>query len=691
MIPGKLLQRQLRQQWGADTPEALAACLQALADLARHADVPAPAQRALQGLPKLLAQVDGVYQQMERDLVLSQRSLALSSGELNEVNQRLRDESAHMQRATASLLQTLNQLTEGPEEVTGLDASASPDVDTDGIAVRVNGSSEAQPQQGDLAGIAQRMAQLVRAHALARQQLHASEQRLLLAVQGSNIGLWDWNLQNHHVHFSDEWAAMLGYAAHELTPHYTSLIALLHPEEAVRFGNEIGAYFEARRTDTFRTEVQLRCKDGDYKWVAFTGRVVEYDPDDEPLRATGVSMDISAGKAYEQAMAAARDAAEAASRAKGDFLANMSHEIRTPMNGILGLTELCLATSLDTEQRGYLEMVHTSARSLLTVINDVLDFSKIEANKLDIELQPFNLSQLVRHTMAPLKMRAEGRGLVLRTELANGLHEWLLGDAGRLRQVLLNLVGNAIKFTEAGQVMLGVEVLTDAPVGQPVLRFVVQDTGIGIAPDRLASVFDAFSQADTSISRRFGGTGLGLTISSRLVGLMGGQLQVSSQPGEGTRFWFDLALAGVQAPAPDLSPVAGELPQGLRVLVAEDHPINQVVARKILEHLGQHVTVVANGELAVQAFVGQPADQRFDLVFMDIQMPVLDGFAAARLLREHEAALGRHTPILAMTAHAMEGYREQCLAGGMDGYVTKPVERKQLVQEMRRVLRLAAD
>jgi signal transduction histidine kinase/CheY-like chemotaxis protein len=439
----------------------------------------------------------------------------------------------------------------------------------------------------------------------------------------------------------------------------------------------------------YRDDVRLRCKDGSYKWVEFKGRIVQCAPDGQPLRATGVSLDISARKAWEQGVADARDAAEAASRAKGDFLANMSHEIRTPMNGILGLTQLCLSTNLDDEQRSYLDMVHASARSLLTVINDVLDFSKIEARKLDIEAVVFHLPQVVRHATAPLAHTAQARALSLLAEVDAELPPWRLGDPGRLRQVLLNLVGNAVKFTERGEVRLRVGRVPEAsPDGQNApgqrLRFSVSDTGIGIAPEQLDSVFEAFSQADTSISRRFGGTGLGLSISARLIALMGGTLQVRSTVGRGSEFWFDLDLAVAEAPPLDESPLGADIPKGLRVLVAEDHPINQVVARKVLEFLGLTVTVVDNGRQAVEAC----ATQRFDLVFMDIQMPVLDGFAAARRIRAAELPLQRHTPIVAMTAHAMDGYRERCVAGGMDGYVTKPVDRQQLVQEMVRVLAL---
>ena len=466
-------------------------------------------------------------------------------------------------------------------------------------------------------------------------------------------------------------------------------MGLLHPDDGKRFGERLGAYFENREADVYRDDVRLRCKDGQYKWIEFKGRVVETSPDGEPMRATGVSLDISVRKAWEQAMDQAREAAEAASRAKGDFLANMSHEIRTPMNGILGLSELCLATDLNAEQRGYLEMVQSSAKALLTVINDVLDFSKIEANRLDIEHIVFNLPQAVRHALAPLQHRAENTGLVLVSRLGldagKGLHEWRVGDPARLRQVLVNLVGNALKFTEAGSVTLTVEDVTAPSSGESVLRFSVSDTGIGMTDEQLATVFNAFSQADTSISRRFGGTGLGLTITLRLVRLMGGELHVRSQPGQGSTFWFDLPLPEAEMPATDLTSAlqTGDLPRGLNVLVAEDHPVNQVVARKVLEHLGQQVTLVSNGLDAVQAC----ARERYDLVFMDIQMPELDGFEATRRIRARELLEGGRVPIIAMTAHAMEGYRERCVAGGMDGYVTKPVDRKQLVAEMQLQLR----
>ena len=608
LTPGKPLQRQLQRLWGVTTPEAVQGVLDDLATWTAANAVPDTLRRPLASLPQLLERVNDSYAQLERDLALSRRSLEISSAELTQANERVREE--------------------------------------------------------------------------ARQQLRESEERLALAVQGSNIGLWDWDLVTDHVYFSIEWAAILGYEVADLEPRSMTLVSLLHPDDGKRFGESMSEYFSHAQTDMYRDDVRLRCKDGSYKWIEFKGRIVQSQPNGEPMRATGVSLDISARKAMEEAMAAARDAAEAASRAKGDFLANMSHEIRTPMNGILGLTELCLSTELNEEQRGYIDMAHTSAKSLLTVINDVLDFSKIEANKLDIEQVVFHLPQVLRHAVAPLHQRAEAQGLKLLTHVDEDVPEWLLGDPGRLRQVLLNLVGNAVKFTEAGHVDVRVRL---ASASENRLRFSVADTGIGIAPEQLSTVFEAFSQADSSITRRFGGTGLGLSISARLIGLMGGELKVNSTVGEGTEFWFEVCLPATEAPDMDHSPLNNEVPAGLNVLVAEDHPINQVVALKVLEFLGAKVTLVDNGLKAVEAC----KQQRFDMIFMDIQMPELDGFGAARRIRAMELMQRCHTPIVAMTAHAIEGYRERCVAGGMDGYVTKPVDRKQLVQEMRRVLPLA--
>jgi PAS domain S-box-containing protein len=675
MTPVRLLLRQLSRSCGIQSPEALADVLAKLGELNGRVDVPPDLLPLLAGLPKLLTQVNDTYGQHERDLSLSHRSLEISSQELTQANRRLVDEARQMQRSVASLRRTLDQLSADAGGVFQDEAGAS-------AAAGVPASSGTS----DLESIAQQVGRLVEANALSRQMLHASEERLALAVQGSNIGLWDWNLVNNHVHFSREWAQMLGYAQADLAPESETLIGLLHPDDAITFGQTIGAHFGQRTDATFVTEVRLRARDGQHRWIEIKGHVVQYDADGEPMRATGISTDISARKSWEQAMAEAREAAEAASKAKGDFLANMSHEIRTPMNGILGLTELCLATQLTDEQRTYLDMVHGSARALLTVINDVLDFSKIEANKLDIEHQPFDLQQVLRHALAPLQTKASQQQVSLVSQMDPGLAEWVQGDAGRLRQVLVNLAGNAVKFTEQGEVRVEVNRVVrpaDATAaGDHWVRFTVSDTGIGMSAEQVASVFEAFSQADSSISRRFGGTGLGLTISARLVELMGGRLHVRSQLGRGSTFWFELPLPPGQAPELDTREQAAALPTGLQVLVAEDHPVNQVVARKVLEFLGQHVTLVANGIQAVDAVTAN----RYDLVFMDIQMPEMDGFEATRRIRLLELGTGARVPIIAMTAHAMEGYRERCVAGGMDGYVTKPVDRKQLVQEMQRLM-----
>jgi signal transduction histidine kinase/ActR/RegA family two-component response regulator len=382
--------------------------------------------------------------------------------------------------------------------------------------------------------------------------------------------------------------------------------------------------------------------------------------------------DVTKERLAAQQLIATRDAAEAATQAKAAFLATMSHEIRTPMNGIIGMTQLALGTRLDDEQKEYLELIRSSTDSLLSIVNDILDFSKIEAGRMELEVLPFELERLIGETLGILSASAEQCQIRLVSAVSPGLAGKLLGDPTRLRQILTNLTTNAIKFTPKGSVTISAQPGVMREDRRIEVLFAVTDSGIGIPEEKLASIFQPFTQADHSTSRNYGGTGLGLAIVSHLVELMGGKISVKSTPGQGSTFSFAIPLRRAEASIAPPAPGAAEANQPLtplRILLAEDNLVNQKVAMGLLRKQGHIVTLANNGAEAL-AMVTEHAED-FDIILMDMQMPKLDGLEATRQIRAHENGL-RHIPIVALTANASEADRQRCLESGMDDFVSKP-------------------
>lgn len=523
---------------------------------------------------------------------------------------------------------------------------------------------------------------------LSRREIMKVQERFDLAVRGTNDGLWDWDIAAGRLYLSPRSKAILGYDDDELGDDPAEWRRLVHGDDLDETIAAVDDHL-AGRSEYYRRILRLQHKLGHYVWILDRGMALR-DRDGRPLRMVGTHSDITEMRRYEEALQAAKVDAETANLAKSQFLAVMSHEIRTPMTGILGMGDLLLTSGLNEEQEKYGRTLMRSARTLLGLLDDVLDFSKIEAGQLELEVVDFSPVEVLQDVIGLFLPKASERGLVLSSRLPEGPPPILRGDPTRLRQVLFNLVGNAVKFTARG----GVEVRMDVgeAVGDQIpLTLSIIDSGVGMDARQRARLFNPFTQADVSTTRRFGGTGLGLTICKRLVEMMGGTIEIDSTLGEGSTFRVRVTLTrGDASKVVSLEghglghplDLPGPRPAGRRILLVEDNDTNRLLIATVLERSGHNVDTAADGRQGVDAV--SAATEPYDLILMDMQMPEMDGPDATRAIRALSGPAA-HTPIVALTADVRAEDRDRYLASGLDDLLTKPVDWTRLREVIERL------
>jgi len=500
-------------------------------------------------------------------------------------------------------------------------------------------------------------------------EIRKSEQTLNIALDASNTGIWHWNSklqQNEYI--SDQWFKQLGYEREDFSEKENPFNNLVHPDDRVDTFKAIEDH-ENGFTERYEKEFRLKAKDGDWKWILAKGQITEKEQNGSAVRMTGVHLDITEQKRVAEELQLAKEQAEEATKAKSDFLANMSHEIRTPMNAIMGMTGLALATDLTAKQTDYLNKVYNSATSLLGIINDILDFSKIEAGKLDIEYTDFFLDDVLDNVTNLIALKAQDKGLEFLFQTAPEVPNALVGDPLRLGQILINLANNAVKFTDKGEIVISAEMVEEKEENVK-LKFAVRDTGIGLTKEQIGKLFQSFSQADTSTTRKYGGTGLGLTISKSLAELMGGEIWVESEYGEGSSFIFTVLYQRQKGEAkkPKISP---EDIQGLRSLIVDDNETSRQILRGMLESFSFEVYESISGEEAIEE-IDKNRQIPFDLILMDWQMPGLDGIQTSLRIR-NDHSLEIQPKIILVTAFGRDEVMQQAEQAELNGFLTKPM------------------
>lgn len=488
-------------------------------------------------------------------------------------------------------------------------------------------------------------------------QLKGAHQRLLMSLRAGKLATWEWNVATNENRMDDAWLGMLGYSRGDVPETYEGFRSLMHPDDVVQMESAVAAHLSGA-TEFYEVDFRLLGKDGGWHWIHAGGQGVEHGADGQVLHMVGIHLDITEQRQAELA--------------KQAFVSMVSHELRTPINAIIGMSSRALRTDLQPQQRDYVDKIARSSELLLRVINDILDFSKLEPGKLELERSPFLLNDILSRVVDIVGVATEARGLKLSLEVAPEVPQSLLGDGLRLEQILINLASNAAKFTDEGEVVIGVSSgQRDAKAVE--LIFSVRDTGIGINEAGLAELFKPFSQLDGSLTRRHGGTGLGLSISRQLVDMMGGRIWAESVPGKGSDFQFvvrlDIAAQAQRGSGFAAATVASapEALRGKRVLLVEDNAFNRQVALEMLEDAGMEIITAVNGQEAVK----MASAENFDAVLIDIQMPVMDGLEATQQMRANPAL--SKLPIIVMTAHGMQEMRQKGLVVGASDYVIKPI------------------